>query len=461
MEAIKIKQLIDKGESESLEFKTSLAELDRGIQELASMANTKGGMVLFGIKDDGEIIGVDVNQKALEKISNKVTYNIDPVIYTEIQTAELDRKKIILISIPKGENPPYLAFDKPYKRVGPATHKMKQTEYEKMLKSRKNISFEQEICHSATIEDIDSAKVNLFLNTAKAERSLSIDLDISVKEALNKLKLLKDDKLTNAAILLFGKDPQKFLLQARIRCARFKGVDFIDMKVIEGILSDQIKEAEKFVLSHIKKAAKIVMFERKEIWEYPPEAIREAIINAIAHRDYSSTGNIQIGIYDDRLEIWNPGDLPYPLTPDSLKKEHVSIPRNPLIANSLFLIKEIEQWGKGTNKIVEWLAKSGLEDPIFKEASGSFVVKFFAPKDILSLIPEQGKQNLKELGLNDRQIEMLRVMINEGKKLTIQDATAIFQVSRKTIIRDMKQLSDLKLIEKYGVKKGAYFIAKI
>jgi len=139
----------------------------------------------------------------------------------------------------------------------------------------------------------------------------------------------------------------------------------------------------------------------KEVWEYPPEALREAIVNAVCHRDYSSTGNVQIGIYDDRIEIWNPGKLPEPLTPAMLKGEHQSIPNNPLIANALFLIRYIEQWGKGTNKIIEWCKDHGLEDPDFEEIGGSFVVKFPGPENILALVPDKRRLNLNELGIHE------------------------------------------------------------
>jgi ATP-dependent DNA helicase RecG len=151
--------------------------------------------------------------------------------------------------------------------------------------------------------------------------------------------------MTNAAVLLFSKNPQKFFRQAKLRCARYKGttpITFIDLKIIEGNLIDQVEEAENFVLSHIKRAAKIVMFRREEVWEYPPNVLREAIVNAVCHRDYSNTSDITIGILDDRIEISDPGKLPEPLTLAMLKKQHKSVPRNPLIANIFFFIKNIE-----------------------------------------------------------------------------------------------------------------------
>ena len=140
-----------------------------------------------------------------------------------------------------------------------------------------------------------------------------------------------------------------------------------------------------------------------------------------------------------------------------LKKKHDSILRNPLIANSFFLIRNIEQWGKGTNKIVKWCIEHGLKEPDFEEIGGGFEVIFYAPEDILKLIPDKGKIDLKELGLNERQIEALRLMLNEKRRLTIKEHASIFKVSEKTSKRDMKKLVKIGYVRKVGVKKGAYF----
>jgi ATP-dependent DNA helicase RecG len=248
----------------------------------------------------------------------------------------------------------------------------------------------------------------------------------------------------------------------QLRCARYKGVTpitFIDLKVIEGNIIDQIEEAENFVLSHIKRAAKIVGFSREEVWEYPPSALREAIVNAVCHRDYSSTSDITIGILDDRIEISNPGRLPEPLTPAMLKQKHKSIPRNPLIANAFFLIKNIEQWGEGTNKIVRWCLEHGLKEPDFEEIGGGFEVRFYAPEDILSLIPEPTKVDLRELGLNKRQIEALELLVNEGKTLTNEIYRQRFNVPRRTAARDLARLVETGLITKKGVGKSTHYIA--
>ena len=335
-----------------------------------------------------------------------------------------------------------------YKRVGKTNQRISSSELRTLAKeSGEKIYWDERVCGDASLKDIEEEKVRQFLRRARFERRLEIGPDIPVKDALEWSNLIKNNKLTNAAILLFGKEPQKFFLQTKLRCALYKGrtpVTFIDLRIIEGNIIDQVGEAENFVLAHIKKAAKIVGFERQEVWEYPINALREAIVNAICHRDYSYSSDITIGIFDDRIEISNPGTLPEPLTPEDLKKKHKSIPRNPLVANAFFLIGNIEQWGEGTNKIVKWCLEHGLREPNFEEIAGGFLVRFYAPEDILSLIPEPGKIDLEEMGLNERQIEALRLMVNEGKGFTNKEYREHFGVSNWTCVEDMK------LLEKHG-----------
>ncbi|MBU4446463.1 hypothetical protein KJ656_15510, partial [bacterium] len=195
-----------------------------------------------------------------------------------------------------------------------------------------------------------------------------------------RLKLIKEKRLTNAAALLFGKNPQEIFLQTVIKAVRFKGTDvtedMLDFKIIEGDILNQLEKAEDFIFEHIPKRAWIEedKLQRQEKWLYPPRAIREALSNALAHRDYKTASSIQIRIFDDRMEIWNPGCLPPGLTIEKLKTKHDSIPRNPLIARSFFWVKYVEEVGTGTNKIIKWCKEWELPEPEFEETGTSFVV---------------------------------------------------------------------------------------
>ena len=301
-------------------------------------------------------------------------------------------------------------------------------------------------CVDADLGDIDEEKLRWFLRGAKYERRLELDPDTPVRESLEKLDLLRDGIPTNAAILLFGRDPQRFFGHSEIRCARFKGtkpLEFIDMKVFGGNLIDQREDAVEFVKEHIKLHAKIVGLERVETWEYPIDAIREAVTNAICHRDYEEYANVQVRIFDDRIEIWGCGSLPEPLTVDDLKQSHRSILRNPLIGKCLFLIKFIEHWGTGTNRIIDACVNHGLPAPIFEELSGSLVV---------TLRKMITKESLREMNLNERQIKAVLYVEDKGS-ITNKEYQVLFDVSRSTATRDLNLFERSDILKRIGKGK--------
>ncbi len=291
----------------------------------------------------------------------------------------------------------------------------------------------------------------MFLRKAKFERRLDISSNISIREALERLNLIKNNKLTNAAVLLFGRNPQKFFLQAEMRCARFKGtepVEFIDMKVFGGNIIDQRDDGLEFVKEHIKLHAEIRGTERVEKWEYPTEAIREAITNAICHRDYEISSNVQIRIFDDKVEIWGCGLLPHPLTIEDLKKRHDSILRNPLLGKCFFMLRYIEQWGTGTNRIIEECLMHGLPEPLFEEISGSIVVSFRKSYTL---------EVLEKLGLNERQIKSIEYIKKQGNITNREYQNLCSGISRETLRKDLNDLIVKKIIVRRGQNKGIYY----
>lgn len=456
-------ELIRLGESENLEFKQSLSLRDDIGKAISAFSNTNGGVIMVGVTDKGDVIGAGIGANTIENEADYIKRNTDPPIYPFIKVIEVDDKKIVVIEVEESNDKPVFFKKYAHKRVGRSSQRMLSSEMRRLAHEDKpKMLWDERICEGASLEDIDEKKVRWFLEKARFERRLDVGYDTPVMDALERLNLVENNNLTNAAVILFGKRPQKFFMQSKVRCARYKGttpVDFIDLRVIEGNIVDQVDDAEKFILTHIKKAAKIVGFKREEALEYPLNALREAIVNAICHRDYAVSSDITIGIFDDRIEISNPGTLPKPLTPADLKHKHMSIPRNPLIANAFFMIRNVEQWGEGTNKIVQWCTEYGLKEPDFEDIAGGFLVSFYAPDDILSLIPESGKINLEELGLNERQIKALEWMVNKQEKLTVKKYAGQFKVSDKTAIRDFKVLINTGFVAKVGAKKGSYYVA--
>lgn len=198
-------------------------------------------------------------------------------------------------------------------------------------------------------------------------------------------------------------------------------------------------------MRHINKSAWIapMKIERQEKWEYPPDAVREAIVNAVCHRDYESTANIQIRIFDDKIEIWGCGPLPEPLTPADLKREHKSIPRNPLIAKCFFLIKYIEQWGTGTNRMIDKCLDYGLPEPLFEEIAGDFVVTFKKSHINNGILKE----------LNERQKRVIEYLKGKDKTISNKDYQGLFGVSRNTASKDLNRLVEKGIVKRAGEGK--------
>lgn len=224
--------------------------------------------------------------------------------------------------------------------------------------------------------DVDSAKVKTFVRLANEVKRRPIPKSISARQLLEKLDLVQKGKLTRAAILLFGKQPQKFYPQAVLKAGRFKSETLIvDDREIENTLFDQVEGVMNYFRERLQTRFEMTgKPQRKVIWEYPLEALREAVINAICHRDYMDNGQTQVRIYDNRLMVWNPGNLPDGLSVEMLKKEHRSIPRNRLVAKIFFYVGLIEQWGGGVAKMIQATKAAGLPEPTFEEKGGLRVI---------------------------------------------------------------------------------------
>lgn len=242
----------------------------------------------------------------------------------------------------------------------------------------------------------------------------------------------------------------------------------LDFKTIGGDAITLLEKAESFIYDHIPMKAWIESgkLQRQEKWLYPPDAIREALANALAHRDYDSPGKVQVRIFDDRLEIWNPGLLPPPLTLDKLKGKHDSFPRNPLIAKAFFRIRYAEDVGSGTSKIIQWCKEWGLPEPDYEEAGASFVTVFHNPK------PDQGIQGGLKRGVGEKVGERVgekvgeRLSPNKQKILEIisqdsmisaQQLAKIVGISQRKIEQNIAKLKTQGRLKRIGPDRGGHW----
>jgi ATP-dependent DNA helicase RecG len=270
-----LRALIAQGESETLEFKRSTAAT-KAIRTVAALANTRGGHVVIGVAPDGRIIGQDIGQDTMDKVANEVTGNTDPKLYPSVKTFTLDERSLIVISVKESDDKPHLAYNMAYKRVGATTVQMQRAEYERLLLQRRQLRYDQRGNPEATLNDIDEARLRWYLEQAAQERGIPVDTALPIMENLRRLEVVNEREgrsvLTTAAVLVFGKHPQRFAPQSKVRLARFQGslpLNFIDRLDCAGTLPEMIDEAERFIRRNTRVAAKVTGFERREITEYP------------------------------------------------------------------------------------------------------------------------------------------------------------------------------------------------
>jgi ATP-dependent DNA helicase RecG len=296
-----------------------------------------------------------------------------------------------------------------------------------------------------SFDEIDAETVNRFVRLAVAKKRLTdLSLNEPLKTILEKLEFISNGKLTNGAILLFGMNPQKYFINHCVRIGRFKTeTTIIDDKWAKGNLFLQFEETLNILKQYIAVRYEIKGIQREDIWDYPIPALREAILNAIIHRDYFNVAVFtQIKVYDDHIWFTNHGGLPDGITLDELTKPHKSHPRNPLIAKAFYLAGYIEQYGSGTIRMVEWMKEAGLPEPEYKEEMGGFSVYFY--KDIYR------EENLIKMGLNDRQVRSV-IYAKKMGKITNKEYQELCNVKKRQATDDLKKLEDKGVLERIGI----------
>jgi ATP-dependent DNA helicase RecG len=445
-------------ESETVELKTSLAERQEILETISAFSNAQGGTIYVGIKPTGEIAGVEIGNQTLENVVNEIKQNTDPKVFPTIGVEKIDNKNVIVIKVPEYPTKPVWAKDKVFLRVGPSNQRASAEKIRDFIYTSKIFKWDHQAEPKIKFSEINPNAVKLFLQKVEEERNTIFEAPRNARKVLEKIHLLKDDLLTNASLLLFGKNPQKHFIQSEIRCARFNGtepIEFADFQVINGTIIDQVPAVMNFIRRHINVAAQITGDPaRKEIWEYPKEAIREGIVNAVCHRSYEDTGNVQVRIFDDRLEIWNPGKLPGSLTVEMLRKDHRSKPRNELIARCFYLIKYIEQWGTGTNRMIKLCMEVGLPGLDFIEISDSFIVIFRRKAQK----PERKKLKLELTETQKKIVEYL----GKNCEVSTNELMKFLKLTQRTVQRNMKELDDFVTWTGASARdpKGKYVIKK-
>ena len=466
------------GEKHIIEYKRQWD--DEWLKWLCGFANADGGTLYIGISDKQHIIGVDNSKKLMEDIPNKIVSKLG--IYPDVRLLEEDRKEIIEIEVAPSQES-VLLDGVLYKRVG-ATNQIVKGQALKDFYARKlNATWDSRIIRGATLDDIDPEAIKYFLLKGIDKGRLPKEsVDDSVEKVLKNLEVMTDDdELTLAALLLFGKNPQHYCLNARIKIGRFghsqaalMNQDLIDGDLIR--MADRVMEAldAKYLIRPIHYEG----MQRREPMELPEEGLREILYNLEIHKDYNGPDSL-IRVFDDRITFWNQGSLPAGITPESSFRPHDSQPRNRLIANAFYMAGFVEAWGRGYELITEAFTKEGLEVPTIEEEFGG--VRVIVKREIFYGIQHGGRvdpktgrlikagdtkdfidYDTKKLTERQRLIyELLPFGITKddtkNEPITTARLARQFGKSSSTIKRDMKALQDLGLVTHIGPSNGGYW----
>jgi len=430
-------------ESQNIEWKETWK--DEYLKWICGFANANGGKIFIGKNDKGEIIGLKNSKKLLEDIPNKVRDILGILVEVNFhKVAEGEYLEIIIEPQPFAVNYKGQYFY----RSGSTKQELKGVALDKFLLEKKGKTWDSVPIPKISVEDLKDETFDFFkqkaVNSKRIEESI---LNENNENVIENLKLTEKSLLKRAAVLLFHSDPEKFVTGAFIKIGFFQSdTELIFQDEIHGNLFEQIEKTIEILFTKYIKA--IISYEgihRIETYEYPKDAIREAILNAIAHKDYAYGYPIQISVYDDKLMIWNEGRLPENWTVEKLLQKHSSKPRNPDIANAFFRAGYIEAWGRGTIKIIEQSKKHGLPTPEFKNEGSDFWIIF--NKDIYN------REYLESLKLNDRQINAVLYAKEKGK-VSNKEYQTLNNCSRNTASNDLAELIEKGILISSG-RKGA------
>ncbi len=316
-------------------------------------------------------------------------------------------------------------------------------------------AFDAAPCEGATLKDISTRKVKWFIERARAERGYALAPDTPRRKVLAHLNLLAKGKPTRGAVLLFDEAPERFIHSAEVTCLHFHGTEIAkpipSQQVYHGSLFDVVDKAVDFVMDLLQRKVEPSNESAASNVEYevPFRVVREAIVNAVAHRNYASKSGVQVMVFSDRIEVWNPGGLPEDLTVDMLREPHPSVPRNRLICEPLYLTHYIERAGTGTLDMIRLCAEAGLPEPEYRSDGERFVTAIW--RDWLT------EDALKKLDVTDRQREGV-MYVKKAGKITNSEYQDLVGVARKTAARDLDKLVEKGVLERIGTKRGTHYV---
>ncbi len=437
-----IEEIAKNGEKENIEFKENFC--DDVIVSLVAFSNTKGGQVFIGIKDNREIKGTSVGKETYAKIINEIKQKTDFKITPDLEEVEYKNKKILVLSISEYPSKPIAFNGRYYKRIKNSNHQMNIDEISEEYMKARNRSWDMMINDDYSLNDLDLDKVSGVIKRINDRHEIKIDQD--PLNFLKKFDLINGDEITNAAVLLFSKKPS-FLTEIQIGLFENKTTIKKDLLIKTDLISE-VEMVLDFIKTYITKEYVISgKPEREEKWQYPIMALREFVINAIIHKNYSALTHSQFKVFRNKISLWNPGALQPGLDVDDLydgtQKSYI---RNIKIAEIFKEIGFIERYGSGIKRAVEEIIKHKLPRPIIKQVAGGVEVNILSKKDL--------EKDLEKLSKNQ---EKILNEIVKNKNITQQELSDLIGISPKNIRNNISTLKKINKLKRKGPDKGGYW----
>ena len=432
-------------EQQNIEYKSIWK--DEYLKWICGFANAQGGRIFIGKEDNGTIVGLKNSKKLLEDLPNKITTILG--IVADVNLHETTEGEFIEIVVEPQPNPVNYKGEYHY-RSGSTKQELKGAALDKFLLQKHGRKWDGVTIPTVAVSELKQETIDFFKEKGiEAKRLDESCLKDTPEKFLDNLKLTENGYLKRAALLLFHPDPERFVTGAFVKIGFFRSESNLQFQDdIHGNLLEQVERTMELLLTKYTRA--LISYKglsRIETYEYPEKALREALLNAVSHKDYAGCIPVQIRVYPDRIKIWNEGKLPEDWTVNKLFQEHSSRPYNPDIANAFFRSGYVEAWGRGIDKMSEMCVAAGLPVPQITNEGSDFWITF--RKDIYN------REELSNRGLNERQIDALLFFKAKGE-ITSSEYADKYKVTDRTARNDLNELTENQIL----IRKGETNLAK-
>ncbi len=453
-----VKVQIEEGESLHTEFKRDVADLGAIAKTVCAFLNSKGGSVFCGVDDAGVIVGLPDADQQLRRVHDHLLKFITPPPLLSVNVDGEDGKRALTVEVPEGKDRPYVLQGSVYVRRGSSTVPADAQTLRDMVQAKATAPerWERRPSMAMDADDLDRSEVNAMVVEASQSGRFTFESPDKPSSVLRSLGMYLAQGYTQGADVLFARNPEQRHPQTRVRLTRFNegkvGDTFVDDRQFQGPLVRVFEQLFDLISVHVRRESKFQTGQarREDRPAYPLDAIREGLINALAHRDYSGfSGGVSVGIYDHRIEIWNSGRLPDGMKPGDLRRNHPSLPTNPDIAQVLYVRGLMERIGRGTQKIIQACNDLGLRPPKWEDAPTGVTLTLFGP-----MSAEDAKATL-----NSRQQAMVDNLA-PGERLRPMEYRERFasDVSERQARRDLEKLEQQGFLVREGEGAGTVYV---